>query len=289
MQYRSRTDRPFNIILFILLAVFLVIEIYPLYFVLIASISNPQLVALNKISLWPMGITFEGYMNIFKNDSIWIGYSNSIFYAVAGTAVNLLFTVTCAFCMARQPVYKGKALVMAFFVFTMYFGGGLIPYYILIRDLDWIDKRVVMIIPGALSVFNMIIVRTYIQNNIPLSLFESARIDGYGDIGMYLKIALPLSKPIIAVMSLYFLVGHWNSYFTALIFLPSVEKAPLQLVLRRILVLNEVLKNVSLESMDTMQIQEYLKRLAMAESMKYAVIYVSCLPVLIAYPFVTSK
>ncbi|MDW7656297.1 MAG: carbohydrate ABC transporter permease [Bacillota bacterium] len=264
----------------------MIVEIYPLYFVLIASISNPQLVALNEISIWPKDITFEGYINVFKNDSIWIGYSNSIFYAVVGTAVNLLFTITCAYCMARKPAFTGKGLVLVFFVFTMYFSGGLIPYYILIRDLNLIDNRAVMIVPGALSVFNMIIVRTYIQNNIPQSLFESARIDGYGDIGMYLKITLPLSKPIIAVMSLYFLVGHWNSYFSAMIFLPSLEKAPLQLVLRRILILNEVLMNISMDSMSTMQIQDYLKRLAMAESMKYAVIYISCLPVLIAYPFV---
>lgn len=286
MLFTSKGDKLFNAALAALLAAFLLVELYPLYFVLIASVSDPYLVSTNQISLWPRGVTFEGYANVLKNDGIWLGYANSLFYTVVGTAMNLLLTLSCAFCMARQPAFKGKGFVLGMFVFTMYFGGGLIPYYLLIRDLDMIDKRAVMIIPGALSVFNMIVVRTFYQSTIPQSLYESARIDGSGDLGMFLRITLPLSKPIIAVMALFFAVGHWNSYFSALIFLPSFEKQPLQLVLRRILILNQSLAEMSMNNRTTEELKDLVRRQALAESIKYAVIYIASLPVLIAYPFV---
>ena len=287
MMKRSKGDRLFNIIIVALLVVLLIVELYPLYYVLIASISNPQAVNLNEVWLYPKQITFEGYTNIFKNKDIWTGYGNSLFYTVAGTFTCLLFTLTCAYCMARQPAFKGKTAVTWFLIFTCYFGGGLIPYYLLIRDIGWIDNRMVMIVPGALSVFNMIIVRTFYQNTIPASLYESARIDGSGDFSMFLRITLPLSKPIIAVMALFFAVGQWNSFFGALIFLPSPEKQPLQLVLRNILIEGQMLNNIiDLNSMSTSQLQTLVKKQWMAETMKYAIIYIASIPVLIAYPFV---
>ena len=286
MLFNTKGDKIINTTLTVLLALFLVVELYPLYFVLIASISDPYLVSTNQITFWPRGINFEGYANVLGNEGIWLGYANSLIYTVAGTAINLLLTLSCAFCMARQPAFKGKGLIMAILVFTMYFGGGLIPYYLLIRDLDMIDKRMVMIIPGALSVFNMIVVRTFYQSTIPQSLYESARIDGSGDFGMFLRITLPLSMPIIAVMALFFAVGHWNSYFNALIFLPSPEKQPLQLVLRRILILNQSLAEMSMNNKTTEELKDLVRRQALAESIKYAVIYIASLPVLIAYPFV---
>lgn len=286
MVRRSKSDRVFDFIIVALLAILFFVELYPLYFVLIASISNPQAVELNEVWLYPKQITFEGYLNIFKNSDIWIGYGNSLFYAVAGTFTSLLFTLSCAFCMARQPAFKGKMYVTWFLVLTCYFGGGLIPFYLLIRDIGWIDNRLVMIVPGALSVLNMIIVRTFYQNTIPVSLYESARIDGSGDFTMFLKITLPLSKPIIAVMALFFAVGQWNSYFGALIFLPSISKQPLQLVLRRILIINETLGNMSMSSLSESLIADTIKRQMMAQLMKYSSILVASLPVLIAYPFV---
>jgi putative aldouronate transport system permease protein len=287
MYFRSKGDKALSGVLTTLLALFLLVELYPLYFVLIASISDPDLVAMNKITLFPRKMTLQGYTMVFKSMGIWLGYMNSLIYTVAGTSLNLLFTLTCAFCMARQPAFKGKGIIVGAFVFTMYFGGGLIPYYLLIRDLGMIDKRLVMVLPGALSVFYMIVVRTFYQSTIPQSLYESARIDGSGDLGMFLRITLPLSTPIIAVMALFFAVGHWNSYFGALIFLPSIEKQPLQLVLRRILILNESLKELAMNiRMTTEELKNLIKRQALAESIKYAVIYIASLPVLIAYPFV---
>lgn len=286
MLFKTRGDKVFNAVLVILLALFLVVQLYPLYFVLIASISDPHLVSLNKVVLWPKSITFEGYANVLQNDAIWLGYANSLFYAVFGTAANLFFMLTSAFCMARQPAFKGKGIIMGAFVFTMFFGGGLIPYYLLIKSMNLLDNRLVMIIPGALSVYNMVVVRTFFQSTIPQSLYDSARIDGSGDIGMFLRITLPLSKPIIAVMALFCAVGHWNSYFGALIFLPSFEKQPLQLVLRRILILNQSLSEMSMSNRTTEELRDLIKRQALADSIKYAVIYIASLPVLIAYPFV---
>ena len=285
MVVRSK-DRLFNSIIIILLFMLLIVELYPLYFVLIASVSNPQAVDLNQVWLYPKQITIEGYTNIFKNDDIWIGYGNSLLYTLAGTFTCLLFTLSCAYCMARQPAFKGKTAVIWFLLFTCYFGGGLIPLYLLIRDIGWIDNRLVMIVPGALSVFNMIIVRTYYQNNIPVSLYESARIDGSGDFNMFLHITLPLSKPIIAVMALFFAVGQWNSFFSAMIFLSSPLKQPLQLVLRNILIEGQMLNKIDLTSMDTLQVQILVKKQLMAQTMKYSVIYIASIPVLIAYPFV---
>jgi len=286
MLFKSRGDRILITTITVALALFLIVELYPLYFILIASISDPHQISLNRISFWPRQITFAAYIEVFSNPGIWIGYANSLFYAIAGTFINLLFTFSCAYCMARQPAFKGKAVIAGLFVFTMFFSGGLIPYYLLIKSLDLIDKRLVMILPGALSVYNMIIVRTFYQTNIPHSLYESARIDGSGDLGMFTRITLPLAKPIIAVMTLFFAVGHWNSYFTALIFLPSVDKQPLQLVLRRILILNQTLSELTLGSFSAEAMKDLVKKQALAVSIKYAVIFVASMPLLIAYPFV---
>ena len=285
MLFKSRKDKVFDAINISLLSIFLLLELYPLYFTLIASISDPYQVSLNNVSFLPSGFSLASYKEVFSNKGIWLGYANSVFYAVTGTLLNLLFTLSCAFCMARKPAFKGKNIVTGILVFTMYFSGGLIPYYLLIKSLNMLDTRWVMIIPGALNVYNMIIVRTYYQTNIPDALYESARIDGCTDIGMLIRITLPLSKPIIAVMTLFFAVGHWNSYFNALIFLPSVEKQPLQLVLRRILILDEVLSELSVGSFTAEAMKDMVQKQALAASMKYAVVYVASLPLLIAYPF----
>ncbi|MBQ3078740.1 MAG: carbohydrate ABC transporter permease [Clostridia bacterium] len=284
--FRSKWDKVVNIVNIAILALFLIVELYPLYFTLIASISDPYQVSLNNVTLIPNGFSLESYKEVFSDQGIWIGYANSLFYAVTGTLINLAFTLSCAFCFARKPAFKGKGIVTGLLVFTMYFGGGLVPSYLLIRQMGLLDTRWVLILPGALSVYNMIIVRTFYQTTIPDALYESARIDGCTDIGMLLRITLPLSKPIIAVMTLFFAVGHWNSYFGALIYVTDVSKQPLQLVLRRILILDDVLSELSLGSFSAEAMKDMVQKQALAVSMKYAVIYVASLPLLIAYPFV---
>lgn len=284
--FTSKTDKIFEVIVLVVLAIILIVEFYPLYFVVIASISDPKLVATNAISLYPKDITFEGYKIVMENKDIWTGFLNSFLYTVVGTIFNLFFTLTTAFCMARQPEFKGKGFIMGLFVFTMYFGGGLIPYYLLINEMGMINTFWVMVIPGALSVYNMIIARTYFTSSIPQSLYESARIDGAHDLQMFIKVTLPLAKPIIAVLSLFFIVGHWNTYFDAMLFLTDSDKYPLQLVLRNILILNQSLSTMSFSNMTAEEILDLVRRQELAESIKYAVIIISSLPMLVIYPFV---
>jgi ABC-type glycerol-3-phosphate transport system permease component len=241
-------------------------------------------VASGQIWFWPKGFTVEAYRNVFSNRVIWTGYANSIVYMVSGTALNLAVTITCAFALSRSKL-RGRNLIMGLFVFTMFFSGGMIPSYILMVRLDLIDTRWAMILPGAMSVWNMIITRTYYQASIPEELYDAAKIDGCSDLGIFARIALPLSTPIIAVIGLFYGVGHWNSFFNALIYLRSEALYPLQLVLRNILLLNQQLL-MDLESIPAEQFEWYARQAMMAEVIKYALIFVASAPVLIAYPFV---
>lgn len=267
-----------------LLVIVILIILYPLYFTVIASISDPYELMGGNVILLPKGFTMEPYTNIFKNEEIWIGYANSILYAGVGTIYALALTMPAAYVMSRN--IKGHNLFMAYFMFTMYFGGGLIPTYVLIKNLGMLDTRAAMILPSGLSVYNMIIVRTFYKSNIPNELLESAKIDGANDFRIFFQIALPLSGSIIAVIALYCAVGHWNSYMNALIYLNDSDKYPLQLILRNILMENQMLKNIDVNSMSSIQMEAMMRRSMMAESMKYALIFVSSLPVLVAYPFV---
>ncbi|OUS67670.1 sugar ABC transporter permease [Paenibacillus sp. MY03] len=281
----TRSDRIFYIANYLVLTIIMLAVLYPLYFIVIASISDPQLVSTGHVWFVPKGLTVEGYQNVFKNDVIWTGYANTIFYTILGTAVNLVVTIMCAYALSRKNL-PGKGILMGVFVLTMFFGGGLVPTYILIKSLGLIDTRAVLIIPAAMSVFNMIITRTFFQSAIPDEIHEAAKMDGSSEWHTFVRIGLPLSAPIIAVMALFYGVGHWNQYFSALLFIYDQKLYPLQLVLRNILILNQQL-NMDFSSVrSTDEINVLVRQANMAESMKYALVFIASFPVLAAYPFV---
>ena len=278
----SKSDRIFNAINIIIMTLVLLIEIYPLIFVVSASISNPDLVNKGEVWFLPKDISFEGYSRVFKDKEIWTGYRNTIFYTLFGTIINLFVTLPAAYSLSRKDFY-GRNIFMALFTFTMFFSGGLIPTYLIIKGLGLRDTIWALVLPGAASMYNIIITRTFFQSNIPNEMKEAAEIDGCSNTRLFLTIVLPLSTPIIAVMALFYGVGHWNSYFTALIYISKRELFPLQLVLREILILNEM----STEMMKTgEEIEVIAKQARIADMIKYAVIIVSTAPILMAYPFI---
>lgn len=276
----SLGDRIFDSINVVLLGLLALIIIYPLVYVLSASFSDPVSVASGDMILWPLNVTLENYAEVFKNQSIITGYRNSLIILVSGTALNLVMTVLAAFPMSRRDLW-GRNVMMKLMTFTMFFSGGLIPTYLLItRTLGLMNSWLALILPGAISVYNMIIMRTYFQTSIPYELQEAADIDGCSPFGVLIRIILPLSGPILAVIGLYYGVGHWNSYFSALLYINREELQPLQLYLRRVLTLNS---NQSLLSTGS---DEAARQAMRAETIKYAVIVVSSVPMLVIYPFV---
>ena len=259
--------------------------IYPMYLTIIASVSEPMDVYNGKVNLLPSGFNLKAYEAVFKSDSIWLGYSNSLFYTVVGTLFNLFLTIPAAYALSKKRMY-GRSFLTTVFLITMYFGGGLIPTYILFKNLGLVNTRWILIINGGLSVYNVVVTRTYFQNNIPDTLFEAARIDGAGEFLVFFKLVLPLSAPIIAVMTLYYAVGHWGSYFSAMIYTTKPALRPLQLVLREILLKGdqELQDAYMTGNLDLIaQAQEAAQR---ALAMKYSVVFIASAPMLIAYPFV---
>lgn len=278
---RSRGDKIFDYANVTFFLIILFITIYPLYFMLIASFSSPDSVNNGEIWFWPKDITFEGYKMIFEHDKIWTGYKNSLIYTVVGTSVNVILTITGGYALSRKDLL-GRNVFMFFIVFTMFFSGGMIPNYLLVKDLGMVNTIWAMVIPNAISVFNLIIVRTFFQSTIPDELLEAAKVDGCSDWKFFLKIVLPISTPIIAVMVLFSAVGHWNTYFSALIYLRDSNLFPLQLVLRDVLILTQ-----AQEVMDSGALMEGNAELQnVSELIKYGVVIIASLPVLILYPFV---
>ena len=277
----SSEDRVFFAINYIFLTCAFVVVAFPLLYILANSFSDPAAVIAGRVWIFPVGFSLKGYKAVFENNYIISGYSNAIYYTVVGTLLNLVMTTFAAYPLARKR-FKFKNYAMFFFAFTMFFGGGLIPLYLLIKDLGLINTRAVMIIPGAISVYNMIIMRTYFQANIPDEMLESAQLDGCSDIKFLYHIVIPLSKAILAVMVLFYAVGHWNAYFDALLFLNSKDKYPLQLILREILVLN----SIDASMLAGVTLQELEARLGMKDLLKYSLIVVASVPVLVMYPFV---
>ena len=273
------SDRIFDIINIIIMMLVLIVVIYPLIFIVSASLSSAQAVISGRVWLLPVEPTIVGYTGVFKNSSVLTGYANSFYYMIVGTVVNVVITMMAAFPLARRDL-RGRKFFIMFFMFTMMFSGGLIPTYLLLRDMHMIDTRMAMILPGALAVWNMTIARTYIRTSIPLELFESAEMDGSGDIRMFLQIAIPLCTPIIAVITLFYAVEHWNSFFNALIYLKRAALFPLQIILRNILILNTTDYSMLTDA------GEMAERYALAELLKYSLIVVASLPVLMIYPFV---
>lgn len=275
----SPGDRLFMFVLYVFLTVSLIIVLYPLIYIVSASFSSPRDVISGKVWLWPVNPTLMGYEAVFKNEQILSGFGNSFFYMIFGTLINLAMTVMAAFPLSRKEFY-GRNTIMGIFVFTLLFSGGLIPTYILINNLGLINTRWAMLIPTAMSVWNVIITRTFYQTTLPDEVYEAAMLDGCDDIRFLIKIVLPLSGPILAVMALYYGVGHWNSYFNAMIFLKSSNLYPLQIILRNILIMNNLNMNM-LKDADVLLRMQGLKDL-----LKYSIIVVSSLPLLCIYPFV---
>ncbi|WP_257348919.1 carbohydrate ABC transporter permease [Pseudalkalibacillus decolorationis] len=278
----TKADKTFKIFNYSFLFIALMIVLYPLIYIVSASVSDPS--AVNSGEMWflPKGFTLEGYKLIFENEQIWKGYLNTIFYTVLGTLINLAVTLPAAYALARKD-FVGRGFLTGLFVLTMFFSGGLIPTYLLVKDLGMIDTIWAMVLPNAAAVWNIIISRIYFQVTIPTELEESARMDGCSNFKMFMKIVLPLSAPIIAVMALFYGVGHWNGYFNALIYLSDKDLYPLQLVLREILVLQEMSSstaNITESMAEAMHSKEQL-----AAIIKYGVMIVSTLPIIVVYPF----
>ena len=268
------------LVYFVVIGVIVLIG-YPLYNIIIYSFSDPNAIYQGKVLFYPVNVTLDAYRQVITYKQVWLGYRNSLFYTVAGTLINLIVTTLAAFPLSRKDL-KGRSFVTLLFTFTMFFGGGLVPTYMLILNLGMIDTIWALLIPGAMSVWNMIIMRTFFQSSIPEELYEATLLDGGSDWHFLSRIVLPLSKSIMAVMTLYYAVGHWNSYFSAMIYLNSDRLAPLQVFLRRILVLNEVDADV----MNLVNIADLAEIKRRMELMKYVLIIVASVPMLILYPFI---
>lgn len=283
---KLNSDKIFGFVNIVLLIIIMIIIIYPLYFTIIASVSDPMEVVGGGITLWPKGLTWDSYKAVFEEKDIWIGYRNSILYTLIGTIFSLILTIPAAYALSK-PKMRFKGIINTFFVFTMFFSGGLLPFYLLVRDLELLNKPYTLIILGSLSVYNIIVARTYFQTSIPDTLYEAAEIDGCSEFGKFFRIALPLAKPIIAVIALYYAVGRWNDYFSGLIYISEDDYYPLQLVLRNILQASQVsLSGLDTSSMSSEELLYLIKQSNLAESMKYAVIFIGSLPMLIIYPFI---
>ena len=274
---RSRADKAFDIMDYVLLTIAFLLVAYPLYFVIIASVSDPIAVYEGRVVLYPIKPTLEGYARIFSYESLFVGYKNTILYTLVGTAINVVLTVTAGYALSRKELV-GRNVMMMGVMFTMIFSGGMIPTYLLVRQLGLYNTMWALILPGAVSTWNLIVCRTFFQQTIPDELREAADLDGCGDVAFFLRVVLPLSSSIIAVMVLFYAVSHWNSYYNALIYLSSTSKYPLQLVLRNILIVN---------TMDDMvnDVATQAAQQRMGDLIKYGMIIVSSLPLLSLYPF----
>lgn len=271
-------NKLFDIVNSTLLVLIFLIVAYPLLYIVIASISDPELVLTGKVFLIPKGIQFESYKKVLQNDSIVRGYLNTIAYAFVGTCINLSVTLTAAYAMSRKDL-KGRKPLTLFFIFTMFFSGGTIPGYMLVRSLNMLDTFWAMVIPNAMSVWNLILCRNFFESNIPDELLEVSQIDGCKNTYFFYKIVLPLSKALIAVMVLFYAVGHWNSYMQPLLYLMDRDKYPLQLVLKNILIASKPDPSF----IGLVDKADFYKQV---EMMKYALIVVASVPVIVLYPFV---
>ena len=277
---RSWDDRLYDWICNILLILFIVIVAYPLWFVVMASVSDPIYVNNGTFLLYPKGFTLDGYKLVFGDMKVWTGYLNTIIYAVFGTLFGLFVTILAGYALSRKDLV-GRSVILKLMVFTMFFNGGTIPLYLVIQKLGLLDTRMLIIMLGSVTVYNIIIVRSFMESSIPDELLEAAKIDGCGNGRFFVQIVLPLSKAVVAVIALYVAVAHWNSYFNSMMYLTDGSKHPLQLYLREILVLSSSLANGA--DVDP-ELQQKMEQLTMI--IKYAAIVVSTAPILCVYPFV---
>ena len=275
----SAGDKVFDVINYIVLTFMFLLVLYPLVYVVSASFSDAKQVLAGRVYLWPVGFTLDGYKAVFRHPNIVSGFSNAIMYTVAGTLLNVFMTMIGAYPLSRKDFY-GRNVIMLLFTITMFINGGLIPSYLLVKNLGMINTRWSMIIPGALSVWNLILTRTFLQANIPDELLEASKMDGCNDITFLLRIVLPLSAPILAVITLYYAIGHWNEFFSAMLYLSDSKLYPLQLVLREILVKNQLPPGMMIDPILKQQMDN------IRELLKYSLIVVATVPVMVIYPFV---
>lgn len=275
----SKSDVVYYAVIGVILALLTIIVVYPIYFIIIASISNPDAVLGGEVILWPIDITFSGYQKLAGESLIWSGYLNTIIYTLLGTLFNIVLTIPAGWALSRSYLPFRK-FINIFLIITMFFGGGLIPYYIICSQLGLVDNPLILIIGGGVSVYNVFMCKSYFTLNVPKEILEASEIDGCGEFRSFFDMVLPLAKPIISVMLLFYAVGHWNSYIDALIFIKKEEFYPLQLVLRNILIVAES------QSQSGASAETITEQLRIANQIKYSSIIVSSLPIIIIYPFI---
>ncbi|MCR4621851.1 MAG: carbohydrate ABC transporter permease [Clostridiales bacterium] len=275
---KSKFDRIFDGVLYVILGFLALTYIYALIYVVSASFSDPNAVYSGRVVLWPVDFTLNGYERVFKEKMLWYGYGNSLLYMIVGSVVSTSFTLMGAYALSRKDL-PGRGIITGFLVFTMFFSGGIIPLYLVVRSLSLIDTIWALVLPGAVSMSNVIIARTFYVSSIPAGLLDAAKIDGCNNVRFFFRVALPLSKAIIAVITLYYAVGLWNDYFNAMIYIKTREKYPLQLFLREILISSQQSTAMTGDVLE----QEILAQLQ--EIIKYTLIVVGSVPLLILYPF----
>ena len=280
---KSMPDKVFDSFNMAIMIIILILMVYPLYFIVIASFSDPYSVVNGHVYILPSGFTVEAYINVSEDSRIWLGYMNSIRYTIFGTLFSLALTIPAAYVLSKKNMLGRKFLIF-YFLIPMYFSGGLVPTFLLVRSIGLMNKSYTLIFLGAMSMYNLIVARIFFQTSIPEELYESASIDGASNFRIFFQIALPLSSAIIAVMALFYAVSNWNSYFSALIYISNQRFNPLQIVLRNILINNQIM--LSIEDMEPEEMLDAARRQLMAEGMKYALIFIASAPLLIAYPFV---
>lgn len=278
-RHYSWNDKVFYGVVAIVLTLFFILVLYPCVYVISASFSSGAAVQSGKVVLFPVDFSLEGYKTVFRTPTVWTGFRNSLFYTFVGTAINIIMTITAAYCLSRNDL-PGRNFIMLIFTFTMFFSGGMITSYMLVQKLGLLNTVWSLLIPGAIGVYNLIIAKTFIQNSIPEELLEAARMDGCSDFMYFIKVVIPLSKAIIAVLVLFYGVSHWNAYFNAMIYLHDKALYPLTLFLREILMADQI-------DPSTVTDPELQAHLAQAAGViKYALIVVSMIPVLVIYPFI---
>ncbi len=282
---RVQGDLKFDVVNMILLGILMLIFLYPMYLCLISAVSSPEHVFAGKVLIKPIGFNYEGFKRVIENESLWRGYLNTIYYTVLGTAINLALTMTGAFVLSRRS-FALRKLLNLMVLFTMFFGGGMIPGYLLVKNLGLLNSVWSLVLPGAISTWNLIITRTFLASTIPNELEDAAQIDGCNNVRFFVSIVLPNSSTIIAVIGLFYAVGHWLSYWNAMLYITKQEMYPLQLVLRDILLKAEVALQSAQESGDAEAATAVVQLLRISESVKYIVVIAGTLPLLIVFPFV---
>ena len=279
MKHESLDDKIFLSFVGLILATAVFITIYPLWYVLIASVSDPVLVYSGKVLIWPKAFTMEAYEALWNDDSLMRGYGNSVYYTVLGTFISVFFTMIAGFALAQRKLW-GRGVILMLLIFTMFFSGGLVPTYLVVKNLKMLNTVWALILPGAIGVWNLFLVRNFYLHSLPQELQEAAIVDGASFVNYFYRIALPLSRAILSVMVLYYALGYWNMYFSALIYLSDEEKYPLQLILRSILLENQLAQDSN--NFDASSIAEKQR---LADLLKYSSVVAGSLPLLVSYPF----